>query len=162
MTRKRVVLLFAVFALLAFGIGAGWQFTQARAARAERDAAQQQVAQLERETAVHRAEGALAAATIATQLGSFERGRVFASEFFTALQENADTASSLADPQVQSFLALRDQTITALSRAEPGTAVELARMFVRFRSATGGDPGIIELTPVRLAPDTGGTSPPAR
>jgi hypothetical protein len=92
-------------------------------------------------------EAALAAATIATQLGSFERGRVFASDFFTMIQENGDSVPVLEDPQVQQLLELRDATITALSRGEAGIAQELARMFVIFRAATGGDPTIIELTP---------------
>jgi hypothetical protein len=156
MTRQRVALLIGIFLLLAFGVGAGWQFTHARAARAETEAARQQIAELERERSVRRAEAALAAATIAAQLGSFERGRAFASEFFTMLQEDADSVPALATEQVQQLLSRRDVTITALSRGEPGIATELARMFVLFRAATGGDAGIIELTPT-TAPDSNTT-----
>lgn len=147
MTRKRLALLIAVFLLIAFFIGAGWQFQHARAARAETAAAMQRIGELERERGVQRVEASLAAATIAAQLGSYERGRAFASEFFTTIQQNADSIAALADPKVQQLLSRRDATITALSRSEAGIARELARMFVIFRAATGGDPGIIELTP---------------
>jgi hypothetical protein len=147
MTRKRLVLLFVVFVVIAFGVGAGWQFQHARAARAETGTARAQIAELERERSVQRAEAALAASTIAAQLGSFERGRVFASEFFTMIQENGDSIPALANPQVQQLLDRRDATIAALSRGDTGIAQELARMFVIFRAATGGNPAIIELTP---------------
>lgn len=152
MTRQRLVLLFIVFVVIAFGVGAGWQFQKARAARAETEAARAQIAELERERAVQRAEAALAGATIAAQLGSFERGRVFASDFFTILQDNPDSIPALANPQVQQLLGRRDATITALSRGDAGVAQELARMFVIFRAATGGNPAIIELTPTPPGP----------
>jgi hypothetical protein len=146
--RTRTVLISAIFALLAFVVGAAWQFTQARAARAQAEAAELQVVELQRQLDIFRVDGSLAAATIAAQLGGFERSRVFASEFFTALQAETDSLAPLNQPQIRAILGRRDSIITALSRAEPGIALELARTYVRFRGAVGGDPGIIELTPL--------------
>jgi hypothetical protein len=143
--RQRTALLCVLLVGLSFGVGSGWQFTRAYAARQETAAVRDQLATAQRELAIQRLEGALAAATIAAQLGSYERGRQFASDFFTGLQAALDSAAATARPVLQELLAHRDQTITALSRAEPGIAFELARMFVRYRGATGGDPGIIEI-----------------
>ncbi|MCI0435847.1 MAG: hypothetical protein L0271_19725 [Gemmatimonadetes bacterium] len=143
--RGRMLLVWPALIVLAFGGGAGWQFTKVQAAREETREAQRQLAEQESELIKHRTEGVLAAATIAAQLGSFERSRQFTSDFFTMLQSRTDSLPAETRSALAQILEGRDAMITALSRNEAGAALELARLFVRYRRATGGDPGIIEL-----------------
>jgi len=145
-SRKKLVVWLALL-VLTFVAGAGWQFTKARAARAETRAAQAQLAQRDSEQLTLRTEGVLAAATIAAQLGSYERSRQLASDFFTMVQSRADSLPAETRQALAQIMDVRDATITALSRADASAALELARLFVRYRRATGGDPGIIEITP---------------
>ncbi len=145
--RGRKLLVWLTLLVLAFGGGAGWQFTKAQAARAETREAQRMLAERESELAIQRTEGLLAAATIAAQLGSYERSRQFASEFFTMAQARDADVSEETRRGLAQILESRDATITSLSRADANAALDLARLFVRYRRVTGGDPGIFDITP---------------
>ena len=144
--KKRLVWL--VLLALTFVGGAGWQFTKVRAARAETRAVQAQLAQRDSELLTQKTEGVLAAATIAAQLGSYERSRQLASDFFTMVQSRADSLPAETRQALARIMDVRDATITSLSRSDANAALELARLFVRYRRAMGGDPGIIEITPI--------------
>jgi len=137
--RARNVLLVLIALVMAFGIGAAWQFTAARAARAHFTDANTRLEAASRDLAFERLESALALATIAVQLGNFERGRQLASDFFTGLQEQAPNAPAAAQASLQELLQSRDAIITQLSRSEPGSGLELSRMLVRYRQALGRD-----------------------
>lgn len=137
--RVRNGLLIFLAVVVAFGIGAAWQFTSARTAReqlntvtAERDATR---AELE----MQRLEATLAAAALAAQLGNYERGRQLASDFFTGLDTHQAAAPEAATAAINEIKAERDAVITLLSRSEPGSGLQLTRMLVRYRQALGHD-----------------------
>jgi hypothetical protein len=136
-SRQRNALIIVAAIGLAFGGGSAWQFAKARQARLERDSAQQELAAAEQQLALERLEATLAIATVAAQLGNFERGRQLASDFFTRLQESAAGAPPAASAGFAEILARRDALITALSRSEPESGLELARLLASFQGALG-------------------------
>lgn len=156
MTARQRNALLIVFSIgIAFGGGAAWQFTQARQARAERDAARQELATVQQQLATQRMEAILAMAVVATQFGHHESARQLASEFFTALQQQAGTA---AEPALAELLARRDAIITALSRAQPESAIEMANALTSFQRALGRQPTVPPPLLPDTAPDTAGVA----
>jgi hypothetical protein len=128
--QQRTILIAAAAAIVAFGIGAFWQYTSARS-YADR------LAESEREYVFQRLEATLGAATIEAQRGGYEIARQLASEFFSGLQQNIHRAGPQQRPIFQEILAQRDAMITALSRSDPQTGSLLAQLFIRFRIARG-------------------------
>lgn len=149
------VLIVVAAVALAFGGGAGWQFTQARQARQELDATRQDLALVQRERTLVRLEASIALATIAAQFGDFERGRQLASDFFDLLQEQAGTAQETARSGLDEILARRDRIITILSRGQPESGLEMATVLTSLQRALGKEPTL-------LAPQESGTTDPAR
>jgi predicted negative regulator of RcsB-dependent stress response len=138
--RARNILLIALGIIMAFGIGAAWQYMEARNAREQYKGAAAQLEAATREIDFERLESTLALATVAAQLGNFERGRQLASEFFTGLQEKAPNAPADAQPGLQALLQSRDAIITQLSRSDPASGLELSRRLAEYRQALGRDP----------------------
>lgn len=128
--RGRGVLWAFIAVVLAFGAGFGWQFYEADQVRA-------QLSETRQELMIERLRGRLGQATIAAHTGDYESARQGMSGFFTRLDE---VALTLPDPAAQiadEFLAMRDEVITGLSRADPEFAGVLYGMLEQFRSATG-------------------------
>ncbi|MHB1192973.1 MAG: hypothetical protein ACYC6F_07975 [Longimicrobiales bacterium] len=128
--------------VVAFGVGTAWQFSKARQARTELDAARQEAAGLRQQQALDRLEATLAMATVAAQFGDFERGRQLASDFFVLLQEGVDAAPGTARPAMSEMLARRDGVITMLSRAQPESGLELAGLLTWLQNALGKQPTV--------------------
>lgn len=133
--RNGLIVVAAVAA--SFGVGAGWQFTQARQARQALDTARQEMAVIQREQAMDQLEASLALATVAAQFGNFERGRQLASDFFDLLQENTGTAPEATRSGLNEILARRDGIITVLSRGQPESGFELATVLTSLQHALG-------------------------
>lgn len=130
-TRRLAITVGAV--LLAFLVGFGWQWVEARGYRGERDEAV-------RELELQRLATTLASAIIQADRGSYESARELASRFFTGLQATVDRVEQpQATAELGDILGRRDAVITALSRSDPSSEDELTRMFVRYQVATGGD-----------------------
>lgn len=144
-TGARHFLFAAIAVVLAFGIGAAWQFNAANRARAELADVRTELEATRLDLVFDRLEATLAMATIASQLGNFERARQLTSEFFTGLQERSAAAPETAQSIFSEILGGRDGTITLLSRAQPEAGLELARMLSGYRRALGRDGG--DLTP---------------
>ncbi|MGD2071756.1 MAG: hypothetical protein PVI57_24030 [Gemmatimonadota bacterium] len=136
----RNVLIVLAAVAVAFGTGAGWQFTQARQARQALDATRQDLALVQREMALERLEASIAVATVAAQIGDFERGRQLASDFFDLLQAQAGTAPQTARAGLNEILARRDRIITVLSRGQPEAGSELATVLTSLQRALGKEP----------------------
>lgn len=141
---QRMIGVALIAAVVAFSIGALWQYSSARgyAGRLETT---------ERDLVFQRLEATLGAATIEAQRGSFEIARQLASEFFTGLQNEHDRAETGPRQAFLEILAGRDAMITALSRNDPQTGAMLAQLFTRYRIALGEPVG----------PESTATSPPA-
>ena len=150
--RSRNILIIAGAVILAFGVGAAWQFTAARSARAALAEANATLENTDRELAWERLQATLAMAAVAAQLGNHERSRQLASDFFSGLQDQAARAPAESQSAVQQLLGERDATITLLSRASPESGLQLARMLVQYREALGRDAA--GLSPAAAAPDT--------
>ncbi len=127
---------------VAFVLGFGWQYSKARQARMEQDAARQEVRALQQQQALDRLEATLAMATVAAQFGDFERGRQLASDFFALLQEGVATAPGTARPALDEILGRRDGVITMLSRAQPESGLELAGLLTWLQNALGKQPTV--------------------
>jgi hypothetical protein len=123
--------------VLAFGIGAGWQYTRAADARTRLADAESRLADSERDLAFQRLENTLAAAAMEARRGRHEAARQLSSAFFTSLQSELERAPADAQQALRDILGTRDATITALSRAEPASADQLADLFSRYRVAFG-------------------------
>jgi len=139
--RSRNVVLVAGSIVIAFGAGAGWQFMQARSARASLADVTERLESTSRELEFERLEAELAMATVAAQLGNYERSRQLTSEFFTSLQSHLEESPESARPTLSELLAGRDATITSLSRAQPESGLELTRLLAQYRQAMGRDAG---------------------
>ena len=150
--RARNALLVVLAIVIAFGVGAAWQFMAVRAARTQLEDVTARLDTATRDLAFERLESGLALATIAVQLGNFERGRQLASEFFTGLQELTPNAPAAAQASLQQLLQTRDATITLLSRSETASGLELSRMLVAYRQALGRNAD--GLVPTAATPDT--------
>lgn len=139
-TRQALILLAAVG--LAFIIGFGWQF-----ARAERLAAE--LCETREALVFSELENTLAAATAAAQVRAHETARVYASDFFTGLQQNVENAPASARAGYEAVLAERDAVITMLSRGEPEAGETMYWLLARYRVARGGEERAL---PVGTAP----------
>ena len=151
--RRRDALILVVSVGVAFGIGFAWQATQARQARLERDATRQEIAGIQRERGLEQVESALAMATVAAQVGDFERSRQLASDFFALLQERVGTAPAAAQSSLNDILARRDSIITVLSRANPqaGSAARRPPHRPAERARQGADAGSHRVGPLVTA-----------
>ncbi|HUF69411.1 MAG TPA: hypothetical protein VMM79_12280 [Longimicrobiales bacterium] len=152
--KTRNILIVIVTLVVAFGIGAAWQFTQANRARTELANTSAELDGVRYELTLERLHSTLALATVAAQLGNYEAARSMASDFYTGLQQNTGDAPEAARATFDELLRDRDATITSLSRAQPEAGLELARLLGRYRAALGRDMG--GLTPVGTGtpPDT--------
>lgn len=125
------VLLLVVAVLLAFALGAGWQYL--RANRAE-----QTLGDARRELIFTRLEATLGAAAIEAQRGNHEIARQLTSDFFTGLQNDLGRAPAAGQDALRTTLTRRDAVITMLSRGDPEAASVLTRMFVQYRLTLRG------------------------
>jgi hypothetical protein len=131
---RRVGLYLGV-ALVIFLLGLVPMWLRARGHAAQRDAAQ-------RELRVSRMQNTLASAAVDAQRGEYEPARQAASNFFTALREQADApagADAALTPAQREALgplhAQRDEVITLLARGDPASSARLLDMYVAFRKA---------------------------
>lgn len=128
--RGRGLLWSFLAAVVAFGAGYGWQYYESMDIR-------EQLAETRQELMVEQLRVRLGQAAIAAQAGDYESARQRMSAFFTQLDEVAPT---LPDPMAgvsEAFLAMRDDVITGLSRANPRYAEVLYGMLDRFRNVAG-------------------------
>ena len=156
---QQVVLGVVVAAVVAFAIGAGWQYSSARAYRGELDTARMQLDTVRHELTFRRLEATLGAATIEAQRGNHESARRLASDFFSGLQTAIPTAPASAQPQLQQIQAQRDVRITELSRSNLESGGLLAEMFRSYRAAMGEPIGPIPAPSGQ--PPAGDTTSPA-
>jgi len=154
--RMKNLLVAAVAVVVAFGIGAAWQFNEANRARAQLSEVQTQLDATRLDLELERIEATLAMATIATQMGNFERARQLTSEFYTALQEQTAAAPESAQGEFREMLRARDETITLLSRAQPEAGLQMARILLQYRQALGRDAGGLTPAGAVTPPDTMG------
>jgi len=154
---QRVVLGVVIAAVVAFAIGAGWQYSKARVHRGELDTSRAQLDDATHELTFRRLEATLGAATIEAQRGNHESARRLASDFFSGLQQAIPTAPAAAQPALQQIQAERDAMITELSRANLESGGLLAEIFDRYRGALGEPVGPIPAPSGQ--PPTGDTTP---
>jgi hypothetical protein len=157
---QRVVLGVVIAAVVAFAIGAGWQFSSARAYRGELETTRTQLDTAHYELTFRRLEATLGAATIEAQRGNHESARRLASDFFSSLQTAIPTAPASAQPALQQIQAERDAMITELSRANLESGGLLAATFDRYRVAMGEPVGPIPAPSGQ--PPAGDTTTPAQ
>lgn len=125
--------LWAVLAVVvAFLIGFGWQWYEARTVRDD-------LARTEQDLRVERLRVHLAEAALAANAGDYEEARGLMSDLFTRLQEQEATLSPELSRVANDILARRDEVITGLSRANPEYAGVLYRMVGDFTTAAGPD-----------------------
>lgn len=136
-TGARNGLLIAIAVLIAFGVGAGWQFARARQLGSELETMRLQLESTTAALELQKLEATLGAATIEAQRDGYELGRQLASDFFTGLQQSIAGAPESARTALDEILAQRDQMITALSRSNPEAGSLLSRLFLRYRVAMG-------------------------
>jgi hypothetical protein len=126
---RRTGMLWAILAVvLAFFIGFFWQFYQATTVRATLTAT-------EHELVVERLRVQLANAAIAAQSGRYEPARREMSDFFNRIAAQQALLPADLRPVATEFLAMRDDVITGLSRANPDYAGVLFGMLDRFEAA---------------------------
>ncbi|HSJ08017.1 MAG TPA: hypothetical protein VK936_15035 [Longimicrobiales bacterium] len=147
--QQRTILIAAAAAILAFAIGALWQYAAVRS-HADRLAATTD------SLTFQRLEATLGAATIEAQRGSYEISRQLASDFFSGLQTEIGAAAPDRGQAFADILQQRDAMITALSRYDAQSGALLAQLFTRYRIAMGEPVGPTEGTR-STPPDTGGT-----
>jgi hypothetical protein len=140
---QKAVLGAAVAAIVAFAIGAGWQYSAARDYRADLEAVRVERDSVASDLTWQRLEATLGAATIEAQRGNHESARRLASQFFTDLQAGIDAAPPNAQPALGGILARRDVMITELSRASLESGGQLAEVFAEYRAAMGEPVGPI-------------------
>ena len=155
-TKTRNVLIVIATLIVAFGIGAAWQFAQANRARAELATLEAEMEGVRSELALERLHSTLALATVAAQLGNYERARQLTSDFFSGLQEHSASAPMAAQTTFDGLLGSRDAMITSLSRAQPEAGLDLARMLGRYREALGRETGGLPSGAEPMAGDTTG------
>jgi hypothetical protein len=126
--------IYVAVALAIFLAGLVPMWLRSRENASQRDAAR-------RELRVSRMQNALASAAVDSSRGEYEPARQSASDFFTALREEADVAggeSVLTEAQRESLrplLAQRDDLITLLARSDPAATARLLDMHASFRKA---------------------------
>jgi hypothetical protein len=134
---QRTILIAAAAAVVAFAIGALWQYASVRS-HADRLAATTDALTFQR------LEATLGAATIEAQRGSYEISRQLASDFFSGLQAEIGGAAPDRRQAFTEILQQRDAMITALSRYDTQSGALLAQLFTRFRIAMGEPVGPTE------------------
>jgi hypothetical protein len=140
---QRVVLGAAVAAIAGFAIGAGWQYSSAKNYRSDLESTRIVLDSTHHELTYQRLEATLGAATIEAQRGNHESARRLASDFFTTLQAEFETAPPQAQPALRRILDQRDSIITELSRARLESGGVLAELFAEYRTALGEPVGPI-------------------
>jgi hypothetical protein len=135
--KVRNALIITVTLIVAFGIGAAWQFAQADRARRELAEVTAELDATRHEVNLEKLQSTLALATVAAQLGNHERARQLTSDFFTGLQEVSADVSDAERAAFDRILLGRDNLITRLSRAEPEAGLELARLLGSYQGALG-------------------------
>ena len=126
--------IYAGVALAVFLLGLVPMWLKARENAGQRDAAR-------RELRVSRMQNALSSAAVDAARGEYEPARQSASDFFTALREEADAAaggSTLTPQQRESLrplLTQRDDVITLLARSDPAATARLLDLHASFRKA---------------------------
>jgi hypothetical protein len=141
----RRLLALAAVALVAFIIGAGWQYM-----RAER--IEDRLAATDRQLAFTSLEARLGAATLEAQRGSFAVAGQLASEFFDGLQNRIQSTPDAARRHFAGVLDRRDQVIAGLARSDENTARLLSDLFLQWRTGMG------ELMRLEAWPDPAGSS----
>jgi hypothetical protein len=154
--KLRNALIVIVTLIVSFGIGAAWQYAQANRARTELATTTAELDAARYELSLERLQSTLALATVAAQLGNYERARQLTSDFYTGLQESTSAAPDAARSSFEQILNGRDATITRLSRGEPEAGLELARMLGTYRDALGRE--AVGLTPAAAEPMTEDTT----
>jgi hypothetical protein len=104
-----------------------------------------QLSSVRRELRLSTLENRLAAAAVDARRGDYEPARQQASDFFSALRAQTDSAedSSLDARQREALAPLleeRDETITLLARSDPASADRLSDMYASFRQRMTGAP----------------------
>lgn len=150
--QQKMIAIAAVAAIVAFAIGALWQYSSARGYA-------DQLATTDSELAFQRLEATLGAATIEAQRGSYEISRQLASDFFSGLQSEISRADGEQRLAFQEILQRRDAMITSLSRSDPQAGAMLAQLFTRFRIAMGEPVGPMDTTSTPEAPSPHAPSP---
>lgn len=128
--QQKMIAIAAGAAIVAFALGALWQYSSARSYASE-------LAATDRALGFQRLEATLGAATIEAQRGSYEISRQLASDFFSGLQAEIGRADGERRLAFQEILQRRDAMITSLSRSDPQSGAMLAQLFVRYRIAMG-------------------------
>ncbi len=119
--------------VIAFFIGFFWQFYQATTVR-------RVLSETEQELLVERMRVQLASASIAAQAGRFEEARREMSTFFNRIHHERWALPDEMRPLVNEFLAMRDDVVTGLARAQPQYADVVMGMRERFEEAMPEDP----------------------
>ena len=140
---QRVVLGAIVAAIVGFAIGAGWQYSSARAYRSDLESTRAELDTTRHELQFESLEATLGAATIEAQRGNYESARRLASDFFTDLQSATQVAPAASQPQLTRILEQRDAIITDLSRGNLDSGGVLAELFAQWRTAMGEPVGPI-------------------
>jgi hypothetical protein len=148
-SQKRALIL-TISVLVAFGIGAGWQYVRAHGFWEE-------ATELRQDLTFQRLEATLATAAVEAQRGNHELALRLASDFFTGMQDHIGDAPEAAVPAFQDILALRDGAIATLSRVDERSGEMLATMLSRYRAALGEPVGP---DPASVAPTPDDTVPP--
>jgi hypothetical protein len=117
-----------ILIVVAFFIGFFWQFYQATTVR-------QALAATEQELVVERLRVQLSNAAIAAQAGRYESARREMSDFYNRVQTEEWALPDELRNVTREFLAMRDEVITGLSRANPEYAGVLFGMLDRFQEA---------------------------
>jgi cytoskeletal protein RodZ len=130
--------------VVAFLVGFGWQWWEARTVR-------QQLSETQEQLMVERLRIRLGQATLAAQAGDFESARQQMSDFFTRVSEVRSSLPDSVAAITDELLDMRDDVITGLSRANPEYAGILYGMLERFRRETGREAAPVSPTPVSPA-----------
>lgn len=135
-----------VLVVIAFAAGSLWQYYEASTAR-------EQLTALQQELEVERLRVDLVQAALSANAGDFETARTRMSALFTQLQERSPTLPAQVSGTAESFLVMRDEVITGLSRSNPAYAGILFGMVEELENAIGRSRG--EPT---VGPPAGGTT----
>lgn len=133
----RTAAIYAIVAVVAFGLGFIPMWLTARTRTDERDAARQALRLTE-------LENTLGAAAILSRRGDYEPAREAASVFYTNLQAELDRPNSgvtvATRDELQTLLTERDQIITLLARSDSAVAERLTTAYISYRQAVGTMP----------------------
>ena len=132
----RRILIYAAVLLIVFLLGFVPMWVKARAAN-------NRLAQTERQLVLARIQNNLASAVIDARRAEYEPARQAVSQFFTTLQPESAHGDSSSYTQAQGeqlrqLFAGRDELITLLARSDPASADRLADLFVAYRNIMNG------------------------